>query len=204
MKNVEGSWKKKLEYFWMYYKLPLFAVVGACLIIGYFAYAKAAEKEAAFSAMLLDIHTDVQEEVLAEEFADYAGIDTKKYEVSVSTSLLLSDSTSGSYTMASLAKFYTQIGTESLDVCMMLKDDFITYAESDSFMDLREVFTEEELEKFSELYTDAEGQVLGIYGTDLPKIQEIEGYEKESSVVGILYNTEHVDTAKLFLEYLNE
>ena len=112
----QGNWRKKLEYFWMYYKIPFLAVLGVCVVIVYFGYAKITEKEYAFNAILLDIHTNAQEEMLEEEFADYAGIDTKKYDVLISTSLLFSDSSSGNYAMTSLARLYTQIGTEELDV----------------------------------------------------------------------------------------
>ena len=105
----QGNWRKKLEYFWMYYKIPFLAVLGVCVVIVYFGYAKITEKEYAFNAILLDIHTNAQEEMLEEEFADYAGIDTKKYDVLISTSLLFSDSSSGNYAMTSLARLYTQI-----------------------------------------------------------------------------------------------
>ena len=180
----QGNWRKKLEYFWMYYKIPFLAVLGVCVVIVYFGYAKITEKEYAFNAILLDIHTNAQEEMLEEEFADYAGIDTEEYDVLISTSLLFSDSSSGNYAMTSLARLYTQIGTEELDVCMMLENDFTEYAGADAFMDLREV--------------------LGVYNEGLDKIQEIGGYSDETSVAGILYNTKHVDTAKQFLEYLLE
>ena len=200
----QGNWRKKLEYFWMYYKIPLLAVLGVCVVIIYFGYAKITEKEYAFNAILLDIHTNAQEEMLEEEFADYAGIDTEEYDVLISTSLLFSDSSSGNYAMTSLARLYTQIGTEELDVCMMLENDFTEYAGADAFMDLREVFTEEELEQFPNLYVDEEGRVLGVYNEGLDKIQEIGGYSDETSVAGILYNTKHVDTAKQFFEYLLE
>ena len=202
----QGTWREKLEYFWMYYKIPFLTVVFLFAVAAYFIYAKAAEKEPAFSAILLDIHTDVQEEALEEEFAEYAGIDTGKYEVQISTSLLFSDASSGGYAMASLARVYTQIGTEELDVCMMLGEDFAEYAEADSFLDLREVFTEEELEQFPGLYRDENGRVLGVYGDGLEKIEEIKGYSGETpkGIAGVLYNTKHPETAKQFLEYLLE
>ncbi len=200
----QGNWRKKLEYFWMYYKIPFLAVLGVCIVIAYFGYAKITEKESAFNAILLDIHTNTQEEVLEEEFADYAGINTKEYDVLISTSLLFSDASSGNYAMTSLARLYTQIGTEELDVCMMLEDDFTEYAGADAFMDLRDVFTEEELARFPKLYEDDDGRVLGVYNEGLEKLQEIEGYSGEVSVAGILYNSNHVDTAKEFLEYLLE
>lgn len=202
----QGTWKKRLEYFWMYYKIQFLAIISAVIVVTYFIYAKVTEKEYAFNAMLLDVHTNAQEEWLADGFAAYAGIDTKKYEVLISTSLLFSDAASGNYAMSSLAKFYSLIGTEELDACMMLEEDFIKYAGADSFLDLRELFTEEELEMFPALYTDNTGRILGIYGDTLPKIEEIEGYSDTDTrcLGGVIYNTRHADHAKKFLEYLNE
>lgn len=200
----QRTWKKILEYFWMYYKILFLAILAGVIIVSYFIYAKVTEKEYAFHAMLLDIHTNVQEEALAEEYAEYAGIDRKKYEVQISTSLLFSDAASGNYAMGSLARFYSLIGTQELDACMMLEEDFIKYAGAESFLDLRELFTEEELGTFPEVYTDPEGRILGIYGDELPKIEEIEGYSAPETkcLAGVIYNTRHAKQAKRFLEYL--
>nr|WP_305181696.1 hypothetical protein [uncultured Schaedlerella sp.] len=202
----QGMWKKRLEYFWMYDKVPFLAVLTGAVIVLCFVYTKVTEKEYAFNAMLLDVHTNAREETLAEEYAEYAGINTKKYEVLISTSLLFSDASSGNYAMSSLARFYSLIGTEELDACMMLEEDFRKYAKADSFLDLRELFTEEELEDFPELYTDGTGRVLGIYGDTLPGIEEIEGYQDPDTrcLAGVIYNTRHPGNAKKFLEYLNE
>lgn len=200
----QWTWRERLEYFWMYYKIPFLAAVFICAVALYFIHAKITEKDYAFNAILLDIHSDVNEEVLEEEFADYAGIDRTEEEVEISTSLLFSDAASGNYTMASLARLYTQIGTDELDVCMMKEEDFEKYIEADIFVDLRDVFTEEELDKFPELYIDEQGRVLGVYKEGLRKIEDMNGYSEQQGVAGILYNTKHEDTAKLFLEYLLE
>lgn len=204
MRQVKGV-RKKAEYFWMYYKIQFLAAAAAAVVVIYFGYAKATEKDYALYAMLLDIHTDVSESNLEDEFSAYAGIDQNEYEVLILTSLLFSDTSSSNYALTSLARFQTAIGTEDLDVALMLEDDFETYADADCYMDLREVFTEEELTNYGELYTDEDGSVLGIYVNELSKIQEIEGYygEDDRAVAGIIYNTQRVDMAREFLEYLN-
>ncbi len=187
----------------MYYKIPFIAVIVVCAAAAALIHAKLSEKDCVLQAILFDIHTDVTEEELQEEFASYAEIDTGKYEVLISTSLLLSDAASGNYAMTSLSKFYAATGTGELDVCMMQEEDFLKYAESDSFLDLREVFTEEKLAEFPKLYTDSEGRVLGIFGDGLQRIEEAGGYEGQESIAGIMYNSEHKENAASFLEYLN-
>lgn len=202
---MRQMWKKKLEYFWMYNKISFLAALFVLAAAGYFLYTKAAEKEYALNAMLLDVHTDVTEDTLEEEFAAYAGIDTKKYDVLIATSLLLADGTSN-YAMACQSRFYGLVGAEELDVGMMLEENFASFAGADAFLDLGEVFTEEELAAFPELYRDSGGRVLGVYGEELAKIREIGGYGDPDtrSVAGIIYNSRHVEAAKQFLLYLSE
>lgn len=201
---MQGDRKKKLEYFWMYYKIPFFAALFVLAAAGYFLYMKAAEKEYALNAMLLDVHTDVAEDTLEEEFASCASIDMKKYDVLVATSLLLADGTSN-YAMACQSRFYGLVGAGELDVGMMLENNFVSFAGADAFLDLREIFSEEELTAFPGLYRDGEGRVLGIYGDELAKIREIGGYADPDtrSIAGIIYNSGHMETAKQFLLYLN-
>lgn len=199
---MRESRKKKIEYFWMYYKIPFLIITGICAVVFYFGYAKLTEKEVGFQAILFDIHTDVTDAALEKEFAEYAGIDPKKEDVLISTSLLLSDAASD-YAMTSQAKFYSLIGIKELDVGMMYEENFRNYAKADAFLDLREVFTEEELEAFPDLYLDESGKAIGIYGNGLPKIRELSGYEENTAVIGIIYNSQHVETARDFLYYLS-
>lgn len=200
---MKGKWKKKLEYFWMYYKIPFFVVLAVSVVFVYFLYAKLTEKEYGFNAILFDIHTDTAQQVIEKEYASYAGINVDKYEVLISTSLLLADGTSN-YAMTSRSKFYSLIGTEDLDVAMMLEENFVSFSRADAFYDLREIFTEAELSAFPKLYTDHQGRVIGIYGGGFLKIKEIDGYSDADSecVVGIIYNTRHLEEAKKFIQYL--
>ena len=201
---MKGSRREKLEYFWMYYKIPFLAVVAFLVIAIYFVSAAVTEKENGFSAILFDIHTDAEQSGLEEEYADYADIDTKKYEVLINTSLLLDDTSSTNYKISSISKFYSLIGTEDLDVCMMTEADFEKYEKEGTYLDLSTCMTKEELSKFPELY-EQDGKVLGIYGNELSKIKEISGYpDGEKAIVGIVYNSKHVERSISFLEYLNQ
>lgn len=199
------NWNKKLEYFWTYYKFPLLLTVAAVIVVSYLGYAKLTEKDMAFQALLFDIHTNVSGEELEKEFAEYASIDRKIKDVEITENLLLADGTSN-YAMTSQAKFYALIGTEDLDAVVMLQDNFINYAKADAFLNLREVFSDEELQKFPELYQWEDGRIIGVYAEQLPKVQAIGGYgnEGDRAIVGIIYNTQHLDAARQFMEYLNE
>lgn len=204
--NVKNkrTWRDSLYYFWLYYKIPALAVLAALLVAISFLYARVTQKETALSVMMLDIHADADDGELSREFEQYAGIDTDRYTVTVSTTQMLSDSESQNYTMGSLAKLYTSIGNGELDVCSMLEKDFGRYAEAGTFLDLSTVFSEEELAGFTRLYRDPEGKIIGVYAGDLPGIQKIGGYELEEGVIGILYNSGHTQNAGQFIQYLNQ
>lgn len=199
--KIEGNMKKKIEYFWMYYKFPALAAAAVAVILIYFVYAAATQKEPAFTAYLFDAHTDVGQDRIAEEFAEYADIDTKEYAVTVDTSFLLADSSVGNYTMTSLARFYTEIGTENLDACIMLEDNFMSYAQSDAFLDLRSCLSEELLTHYRESLVYVEDVPVGIRGDEMALVKETKSYEDETCVFGILYNSGHVENAVKFLNY---
>lgn len=200
---MPAKWKKKLEYFWMYYKVHFLIGLGIFVFVTYFGYAKLTEKEIAFQALLFDIHTNVSEEYLEREFAFYTNTDLKNQDILIATSLLLADGTSN-YAITSQSKFYALIGTQDLDAAMLLEENFINYSKANAFLDLRTIFSEEELQEFPELYTDSSGKVIGIYGNALPKIREIDGYSDSEAraVIGVIYNTRHLDMSRKFLEYL--
>ena len=193
--------KEKAGYFWMYYKLPFLAVLAAVLITVYWVSAAAGEKELAFKALLFDSHGGTQEEILDEEFRAYAGID-KSREVSIFTSFLLSDSPTGTYAMTSLSRFYVEVGNEELDVCGMLEADFKNYAKADCFMDLRSCLGKEMLEELKEYLYCRNGVPIGIDAKALPGLKKAGCYEDETALLGILYNSQHVETAVQYLEYL--
>lgn len=73
---MKGCWRKKLDHVWTYDKLPICVALALLVFFGYFIHAKITEKEYAFNAIFFDIHTDVSEEALSEDFASYAGIPT--------------------------------------------------------------------------------------------------------------------------------
>ena len=124
-KKEKKSMKNNLEYFWMYYKLPFIAGMIVVILAMYFLITTLTTKDTALSVMLIDCHTEMSGEEMAEEYMDTAGIDKKKQQVQIQNNLMFQGTDSGSYSMTSLSKFMADIGSELLDVCGMLKDDFI-------------------------------------------------------------------------------
>lgn len=197
--------KNNLEYFWMYYKWQVIAVFIVVILTVYFGVSVLKKKDNALSVMLIDCHTEVSQEQMEEDFMKYSGLDDKVYEVQIQNNLMFADSDSGSYTMTSLSRFLADIGSEKLDVCGMLEEDFMKYDNSNTFMDLRDCFTEEELLALEEKLIETEdGRIIGIYADSLPEIERYGCYEDQetNAGLGIIYNTQHKETAVQYLRFL--
>ena len=204
-KKEKKSMKNNLEYFWMYYKLPFIAGMIVVILAMYFLIITLTAKETALSVMLIDCHTEMSSEEMAEEYMEAADIDQKKYQVQIQNNLMFQGTDSGSYSMTSLSKFMADIGSELLDVCGMLKDDFVKYDGSETWMDLRECLTDEQMETLKDkLLTTDDGRVIGIMADDLPVIQADGCYtnEETNAAIGIIYNAPHKNEAVKYLLYL--
>ena len=204
-KKEKKNIKNNLEYFWMYYKLLFMAGMIIVILILYFLITALTAKDTALSVMLIDCHTEMSGEELAEEYAKAADIDQKKYQIQIQNNLMFQGTDSGNYSMTSLSKFMADIGSELLDVCGMLKDDFIKYDGSDTWMDLRECLTDEQSKVLEDyfLMTD-DGRAIGIMADELPVLKADNCYTSTDTeaAVGIIYNTPHKEEAVKYLLYL--
>lgn len=199
------SIKNSLEYFWMHYKLPFLAGLVVVVLAVYFLVASLTAKDTVLSVMLIDCHTEMSGEKIAEEYMEATGLDQKKYQVQIQNNLMFQGTDSGNYSMTSLSKFMADIGSELLDVCGMLKEDFIKYDGSQIWMDLRECLSEEQSEKLKDRFLTADdGRVIGIMADKLPVLMADGCYTgtDTQAAVGIIYNTPHKEQAIKYLLYL--
>ena len=204
-KKEKKSIKNNLEYFWMYYKLPFLAGLVVVVLAVYFLVASLTAKDTVLSVMLIDCHTEMSGEKIAEEYMEATGLDQKKYQVQIQNNLMFQGTDSGNYSMTSLSKFMADIGSELLDVCGMLKEDFIKYDGSQIWMDLRECLSEEQSEKLKDRFLTADdGRVIGIMADKLPVLMADGCYTgtDTQAAVGIIYNTPHKEQAIKYLLYL--
>ena len=204
-KKEKKSIKNNLEYFWMYYKLPFLAGVVVVVLAVYFLVASLTAKDTVLSVMLIDCHTEMSGEKIAEEYMEATGLDQKKYQVQIQNNLMFQGTDSGNYSMTSLSKFMADIGSELLDVCGMLKEDFIKYDGSQIWMDLRECLSEEQSEKLKDRFLTADdGRVIGIMADKLPVLMADGCYTgtDTQAAVGIIYNTPNKEQAIKYLLYL--
>lgn len=224
--------KKKLSYFWTYYKwYVLGGITAVVLLISIVSSFLNRTNYALYGAMLNGIPFETEETFL-NDFMDYAGIDKEKYTVSFNTSLNFESNA------IATAEFITvYIAARDLDVLVGDPDSFSRYAYSNVYMDLSEVLSAEMLTELSEsgriYYIDnavaaqiealqntnqsAENIVLpdpfkpeemqepipvGVDISSCRKFTDTYYYKEGISYLGIIANTKRGDTAIKLVEFL--
>lgn len=169
-KFKDMSLKEKWEYFWEYYKVNvlIIVIVGAFVISMIHNFVTA--KDYCFNGLLLNASMMDQEKIAAS-FAEYAGLDTEKYECYIDASSTLSYQNPSEYELATSQRIVALIQSKELDGMLFDAEVFYNYAFNQVFMDLREVYTAEELAEY-------EGR---IYYIDKAEISRAEESEKASS-----------------------
>lgn len=160
-KTKDMSLKGKLSYFWDYYKIHTIAVIGGIALVVSFVHQIAANKPYAFYAMLLNAATGEENAdtsaLWESEFLEFAGIDAEAYRVCVDTTLSISAESNSQYEAANRQKIVAMMYTGDIHAIVADTETFEGYARADTFYDLSDIFTEEELALYTDLfyYTDA-------------------------------------------------
>lgn len=155
------SFKEKLAYFWDYYKIHTLAVIGGIALVVSFVHQIAANKPYAFYAMLLNAATGEENAdtsaLWESEFLEFAGIDAEAYRVCIDTTLSISAESNSQYEMANRQKIVAMMYTGDIHAIVADTETFESYARADTFYNLSDIFTEEELAPYTDLfyYTDA-------------------------------------------------
>jgi len=147
LKNA--GFKKKLSYFWDYYKWYVIGTIAVVAFVSSFIYEYATKKETALYAVLLNaspLTKDSSE--YTQSFADYTALDTEEYELFFDTSIRIEDGSMDDVTYTSVQKLAVYTAAADLDVMVSDATSFQKYANSYTFYDLREILTPEQIEKY--------------------------------------------------------
>lgn len=232
-KNIKNQpFKKKLSYFWTYYK---WYVLGAILAVAVLASLISGflnrTSYALYGAIINGIPFETEQAFL-DDFMDYAGIDREKYTVSFNSSLSFEGNAIGT------AEFITvYIAARDLDVIVGDPDSFSRYAYSNVYLDLSKVLDAETMEALSAsgrlYYIDravadqidellntnqsaenvskpdpfhpedmADPMPVGVDISECTKFTDAYYYKEGSTCLGIVANTKQVDNAVKFITYL--
>lgn len=163
--------KEKLAYIWEYYHIVILIAAGAIFILASLIKAFVTSKDYALSVVMINSVAGAFEGVTDEwtaELTDTLDFDQKKYEVYIDTSIMIGGpNVTASQEYASLQKFAALMSSKSMDIITADTPRFEQYAQNQYFCDLRDVFSQEELDEMTEYiyYTDA--ATYSDYGSDV-------------------------------------
>lgn len=198
--------RKKIQYFFMYYKIPFFLTIAVILAVFSIVHTLRKDPDYSFCAIFVNAeYADGNDEAMEEEFVEYSGIDTSQSEVHVYSAISFGLDDDSSLSSANLEIFESYIFSNSMDACVLSEDLFETYAGLNAFQDLSEVLTQEEMERYGDylVYVDEVP-----YGVDIAGFAVVEEYglyaEDGEAVYSVLYNAPNEDYGGIFLDYLFE
>ena len=199
------TWKQRFIYVWDYYKLLMAAIL---LVISLISLGVTIYKNKQLNQLLTVYMVNCNSLVLnsdeiSDEFVTFIGGVTEKDVIRVDTTVYLSDDGS-QYSMSNQVKITAMVSSGNVDLMLMDPEMFSVYAEQDYFRDLSEVFSEEQIEKWSDLLITDEktGKIQGIDLTDAPALCKREAYFGDTVYGGVILNSTRLDYCDDFIEYL--
>ena len=214
-KMLKGKgFKYKFQYFWEYYRVPVIIILAFAAITISVITTMIKNKPAQFAVAYINaVGTPA-----ASSFAEYAGIDESNGLVTFDAGYIISTDplniTEATYTSAQ--KLMASIAGGDLDTMICTGDLCHGYLNSELYADLREIYSDAELEAFGDKVlwgtpTDPEtGEVLG---ENMPyaicigsgsAITSVPCYLEEDVYVAVIANAPHKDMVKKFVDYLFE
>jgi hypothetical protein len=203
--------KDKLIYFKDYYLKPtLIIIVAFCFVVNLAYTMITAPRETAFAAYFINDTGDSSDTGLADDFAQYMGINTKKAECYIDAAQSYSSSESDYDSYLSIQKVMAVIAGNDLDVIVGDEQTATYYGSIECFYDVTKILPDDLMEKFKDklFYTKVgeSGELVpvGIYITDAPKIIEHYYYTDKDAIMGFIINSENIDTSIEFLRFIYE
>lgn len=135
--------KKKIQYIWDYYKLPIVICLIFLYIISYTIYGRFSQKETLLYTALVNVSASEQlTDELSLGFLDFLDVNSSKKELKLYTGLYLTDnpdSPNYEYTYASRIKTVASIDDEKLDVVLMNKEAFDAFSQNGYLYNMEEL-----------------------------------------------------------------
>ena len=196
--------KEKLLYFWEYDRIPALVTILGIAVAGNLIYTIATAKDSVLSALFINGYSEMDTEAFMNGFNEYAGIDTKEYTTSLEMNFTIQEEAMDQYTMANVQKLMALVAAKEIDVIMADTKTFTNYADPGYFSNLNEVLPKE-LVFYYDVPDDEQGEIpIGIQLADAPGVVRTQAYAvTNDALFGIVVNSEHVDNAVKFLEYLD-
>ena len=205
------SFGKKVGYIFGYYKYYMLAVVLVIITIVAFINAyRRNDYTSECNIIAVDgkmTGYDNRTDYITENFAKYLGIDNKKHRVicDYNYSLIQQDYDQESY--VSQTKIYTLASTHSIDGYMASADyiDYFSTDEEPFLEDLRDILTENELEKVKDkivYFTKKDGSQIPIaLNLSDTKIKTDTDFTMDNPCYGVVVSAANLDNAIAFIRF---
>lgn len=186
------GFKAMASYFWDYYKVPTAVIIIIALFSFYLIRDMASNLPYGFYAMMINSTMHPDGEVIGEDFAGYAGIDTSSYNVLIDTNQTLSTSSYNTYDVSTQERIMAITAAGDLDVMIADQSVFEQYARNSYMTDLRDLMSEDELKKYDGYIYYVDGAILkaiedGTYeqaASENTADNESQGSQDDPSVAG--------------------
>lgn len=158
-----GTLKDKIAYFFDYYTLHTIAIVAVLIFVASFIYKQVTKPDIVLKGLVINAPSSDGEnpvEDLKNGFIEYINLDTEQYEMSLNSSLIID--TKSDPQQAQLKNYevtqaiMAQCVAGSVDFMSAPLEAILDYAYGELCVNLNEVLSEEELEKYEPyfLYVD--------------------------------------------------
>ena len=200
--------KRKLEFIWDYYKIPILAIVFVAVILITSLVNNIGRDKICMYAVLLNNDSLVVscDETVFDKTMALAGYDMKKKTVSVNSELSLGrehNETADVETLQVLTALFT---ISDLDVYVADKQYFDYFADEDGYADLSRLIDQKLLNEHGDdlyYYTGKSGnRVLAGIILHQGSVLHKAGYYHDDVIIGISARAEHLDEALDFLKQI--
>ena len=143
-----GTLKEKLSYFMEYYKWHVVAAVAIIVFVVSMLHHLLTSKDSAFYAAFINSFPIESSEEHVQGFAQYAGIDLNTYSVLIDDTLHLDFESPSQDSLASSQKLMAYLAASEIDVFLSNEAVIQQYAYNESFHDLRDILTQEQIDRY--------------------------------------------------------
>ncbi|MBR4671299.1 MAG: hypothetical protein IKO84_11950 [Butyrivibrio sp.] len=187
-KLKDQDFKTKWNYFWDYYKIHV--IVGLIVLIAIIATVRSfiLTKPNALYAVLLNSGYEVTREELENGYMDYAKVDRSEYGCLIDTSSSFDQTHIDQMTLATSQKIMANVAAQEIDSLGGDVTTFAYYAAQDVFMDLRNIFSEDELSAFGDDVFYIDGAYMDYIASDEYQTDIMDGkYNKDNKYAVIAH-----------------
>lgn len=206
------STKEKIEYFWEYYKIHAIAVIFTVTAVIYSIYVFSTKTEDISHGFMINGACLTSPSVIAEDYLDYANITDEKKSIMVDTSLYLDLDANDMTSMEATIKINTLIPAKQIDYMIATKEIIQHYSSNNFFLSLDDVLELKEFDYISDQILTIDFTLedhyyqgehpMAINISDSPKLAEWGAYTEEDAYIAFIGNSERLEGAVDFLNYL--